>query len=95
VRHRPRPLMPTFVPFAFGPVFFAVGLLVAFADPRTLLQYDRRTGAALYRSVLERGGTEEQALAAARQFYRIFGLCFGLGGALICTFVGAMAANAP
>jgi len=82
--------MPAIVPILIGTVFFAFGLIMALSDPKRLLEYDRRTGYAIYSRIKERGGSEEEALAAARRFYRLFGLIFATIGLVACGVDAAM-----
>jgi hypothetical protein len=82
--------MEIFIPLVMGVVFLMVGLLIAFGDPKRIIQFDRRTGYAIYRGVLDRGGSEDEALAAAKTFYRIFGLVFALVGLGMTVATSAM-----
>jgi hypothetical protein len=82
--------MPSFVPILVGVVFLTSGLLMALGDPRRILRIDRKTGHAIYMKVIARGGSEEEAVAAAKQFYRVFGIVFVVIGIAIASIGLAM-----
>jgi len=82
--------MPTWVPSIIGIVFLLFGLAIAFADPKSILRYDRRTGYAIYSTVIERGGSEEEAVAKAGRFYRLLGFVFAAIGVVACGLNAAM-----
>jgi hypothetical protein len=77
-----------------GAVFVGAGLLLRRVPARSLLAIDRRTGYGVYKRALASTGDEAQAVQAAAQFYKAFGLFFILFAALF-TIVGLAVTLAP
>jgi hypothetical protein len=56
--------------------FIAVGIYIFRTPAQRILQRDRRTGYWIYQRTLKATQDEQYALAAAGQFYKVFGFIF-------------------
>jgi hypothetical protein len=54
-------------------IIVVIGALLLTANPKTLLRFDPRAGRAMYFRILAYGGTEEEAMAPVRAFYKAWG----------------------
>ena len=71
-------------------VFVGIGICITRTPTETMLGWDRRTGYWIYNRVLKATGDEERASAAARKFYRVFGIAFISFAGMHVVIVSAM-----